>query len=178
MRKVVEKKAATYDDAVAQALAVLGITRERAEVLLVQARDTDRRRPGPEEYIVRVWEREEDDDVSHPSPLELGGLTAQPMVCEHSAGSFDEAVRACLDNLGITEDEADIQVLQREDTNPLRSGPERITVRVWRRHTTEAVPQPDATGAERIQDVHAAAHLPTDDELNFEQPAANPDATA
>jgi predicted RNA-binding protein Jag len=137
MRRVVEKTGLTYEDAVVLALAELGLPVERAVVALISTRDTDARRPGPEEYTVRAWERdavldadtpERDPDVPPPHLV----------VCQKTAPSFTEAKAACLAALGISEDQADISILRMEDTNPLRPGPERVTVRVWRKASIQA----------------------------------------
>lgn len=173
MARIVEKTGRTYETAVEMALTELGIPLERAVVLLLRARDLDRRTPGPEEYTVRVWERSE-EDVEAMSP-DVNVSLVQPVVCEKTADSYEDAVRLCLTELGIEAGQADIQIIQREDTNPLKAGPERITVRVWRRRLMEPAPDADTLGREHVQDLHAAAHLPDDSELDFESPSGRED---
>lgn len=173
MPRIVEKTGRTYENAVELALAELGIPLERAVILLLRTRDLDRRAPGPEEYTVRVWERRPEDEEQMSDDLNIA--PAQPVVCEKTAESFEDAVRQCLVELGIDEGQADIQMLQREDTNPLKPGPERVTVRVWRRRLTEPVPNAESLGQEHVQDMHAAAHLPDDSELDFESPSGRED---
>lgn len=135
MRKVIEKTAGSYEAAVEAALTALGLPAERAVVALVQTRDTDSRRPGPEEYTVRAWE-----DIPEPDS-ESQDLNVSPpnlVVCQKTAPTFEEAKAECLAALGITEDQADISILQMEDTNPLKRGPEKVTVRVWRKAAVAA----------------------------------------
>ncbi|HEY3266181.1 MAG TPA: hypothetical protein VGM37_04590 [Armatimonadota bacterium] len=135
MRKVVEKTSHTYEEAVKAAAAELGIAPEQATIVLIRTRDLDRRRPGPEEYTVRAWVSEPAEATAAPEQ-DLSRVAAS--VCEHTAPTMAEAVRVCLDELGITEEQADIQVLRMQDTNPLKPGPEKITVRVWRRRAEPA----------------------------------------
>lgn len=132
MRKVVEKTAHTYEDAVTLALAELGLPEEKAVVALLSTRDTDRSRPGPEEYTVRAWERDAIADADTPDP---GHNVSPPnlVVCQKTAPTFEKAKAECFAALNITEEQADISIIQREDTNPLKPGPERVTVRVWRK---------------------------------------------
>lgn len=136
MRKVVEKTGPTYDDAVVLALLELGLPADRAVVALIQTRDTDRRRPGPEEYTVRAWEKDPVLDSDTPE-ADLNVPAPNLVVCQKTAPTFEGAKQACLDALGISEDAADVSIIQREDTNPLKPGPERVTVRVWRRFTNQ-----------------------------------------
>jgi hypothetical protein len=96
----------------------------------VKTRDTDPRRPGPEEYTVRAWEKDPKLDVDTP---DLNVSPPNLVVCQKTAPTFAEARDACLAALGITEEQADISILQMEDTNPLKPGAERVTVRVWRK---------------------------------------------
>jgi len=170
MRNIVETKGRTYEEAVESALAKLGIPRERAKVMLVQSRDTDRRTPGPEEYLVRVWEMEPGEGPEPIPGADVLNVPPPPRVMTEKTGpTFDEAVQAALKELGITEEEADVQMIQRQDTNPLKAGPEKVTVRVWRRRPADPAPNPARTGAEDIHSVRAAAHLPGDEELRFEE---------
>lgn len=169
MRRVVEKTAGTFEEAVRLAVEDLGLPPEQVQIVLLRTRDLDPSVRGPEEYTVRAFRRC-DDDLFGVDYEDLNLEVPRPLVCESSADTFDEAVQMCLNRLGIDKSQADVQMLQREDLNPLRPGPERISVRVWRRRLKEPAPDPDAPGAKNIHDVHAAAHLPADEELSFETP--------
>jgi hypothetical protein len=151
--RFVEKTGRTLQEAVDAALADLGIDREAAEVLHLHLRDRD---PGADEpqVTVRVSEK-----AAEPEPFRV-----QPVVCEKSAPTVEEAIKACLCELGIDESGADIQVVRTAD------GETRVTVRAWRRHLTEPAPVPNAPGSDNIHEIHAAAHLPEDGELDFEAP--------
>lgn len=136
MRKVVEKTGGTYEEAVSLALEALGVPEEQAVIALLRTRDTDRKRPGPEEYTVRAWEKDADADVDTSEP-DLDVSPPNLIVCQKTGATFEEARAACLATLGITEDQADVSIIQREDTNPLKPGPEKVTVRVWRKAPEE-----------------------------------------
>ena len=136
MRKVVEKTGGTYEEAVQLALEALGLPEDEAVVALIQTRDTVRKRPGPEEYTVRAWEKDETEDADTPEP-ERNVSPPDLIVCQKTAATFEEAKAAGLAILGITEQQADVSIIQREDTNPLKPGPEKVTVRVWRKAPEE-----------------------------------------
>jgi predicted RNA-binding protein Jag len=161
MRKTVETTGGTYEEAVERALAELGLEREAVDIAVLRTRDPDA--SASKQFRVRVWQRDA-EAISSQGDDPLDVVIHHPTVCEHSGPTEEEAIDACLRDLHINREQADVEVLKRSEDG------QRVRVRVWRKRLTEPAPRHGEPGHHSIHDVHAAAALPGDDDIFFEDP--------